>query len=376
MATADPALKLQVLTGLLESESTTLIGIDAGEVLTLAEGRGLGAMGVAGTATVGASLAAALGEHPELVELFRRGLRGEQVRAENTYGQAYWLQSFYPLRGADGAIVGAAMLALDVTRDLTTVRQAHMLRELVNNLPTNVFAVDRRGVCEISEGGILAQIGLKSGQNVGVNVFEAYNQTIPDLADAMAAAFRGETRVIEFSFGDSLFSQTTLPRRDAQGNYAGAYCIASDITQRRRDEDLLRAQMRIIQEQKEAIVRLSSPIIEVGHDALAVPLVGSLDEHRAETIMHGLLEAIAHKRARFAVLDLTGVDTVDPTSAEHLIRIIHSVRLLGAQAIITGIRPPIARIMVELGLDLSRLHTLRTLQDALRYCSESSPGAR
>ncbi|WP_434425556.1 STAS domain-containing protein [Nannocystis pusilla] len=376
MATVDPALKFQVLTGLLESESTTLIGIDAGEVLTLAEGRGLGAMGVVGTATVGASLAAALGEHPELVELFRRSLRGERVRAENTYGQAYWLQSFYPLHGADGAIVGAAMLALDVTRDLTTVRQAHMLRELVNNLPTNVFAVDPRGVCEISEGGLLAQIGLKPGQNVGVNVFEAYNATIPDLANAMGAAFRGETRVIEFGFGDSLYSQTTLPRRDARGNYAGAYCIASDITQRRRDEELLRAQMRIIQEQKEAIVRLSSPIIEVGHDALAVPLVGSLDEHRAETIMHGLLEAIAHKRARCAILDLTGVDTVDPTSAEHLIRIIHSVRLLGAQAIITGIRPAIARTMVELGLDLSRLHTLRSLQDALRYCSESSPGAR
>lgn len=376
MATADPALKLQVLTGLLESESTTLIGIDAGEVLTLAEGRGLEAMGVAGTAVVGASLAAALGEHPELVELFRRGLRGERVQAENTYGQAYWLQSFYPLRGSDGAIVGAAMLAIDVTRDLTTLRQAQMLRELVNNLPTNVFAVDRRGVCEISEGGLLAQIGLKPGQNVGVNVFEAYNATIPDLADAMSAAFRGETRVIEFSFGDSLYSQATLPRRDAQGNYAGAYCIASDITQRRRDEELLRSQMRIIQEQKEAIVRLSSPIIEVGHDALAVPLVGSLDEHRAATIMHGLLEAIAHKRARFAVLDLTGVDTVDPTSAEHLIRIIHSVRLLGAHAIITGIRPPIARIMAELGLDLGRLHTLRSLQDALRYCSESSPGVR
>ncbi|MFZ6179258.1 STAS domain-containing protein [Nannocystis pusilla] len=376
MATVDPALKFQVLTGLLESESTTLIGIDAGEVLTLAEGRGLGAMGVAGTATVGASLAAAFGEHPELVELFRRGLRGERVRAENTYGQAYWLQSFYPLRGADGAIVGAAMLAIDVTRDLTTVRQAQMLRELVNNLPTNVFAVDPRGVCEISEGGMLAQIGLKPGQNVGVNIFEAYNATIPDLADAMAAAFRGETRVIEFSFGDSLYSQTTLPRRDAQGNYAGAYCIASDITERRRDEELLRAQMRIIQEQKEAIVRLSSPIIEVGHDALAVPLVGSLDEQRAATIMHGLLEAIAHKRARFAILDLTGVDTVDPTSAEHLIRIIHSVRLLGAQAIITGIRPPIARIMAELGLDLSRLNTLRSLQDALRYCGESSPGVR
>ncbi|PCC73859.1 anti-anti-sigma factor [Nannocystis exedens] len=376
MATADPALKFQVLTGLLESESTTLISIDVGEVLTLTEGRGLEAMGVAATATVGAPLTAAFAGHAELIELFRRSLRGERSRVERMYGQACWLLSFYPLRGPDGAIVGAAMLAIDVTRDLTTVRQAQMLRELVNNVPTNVFAVDIRGVCEISEGGLLKQIGLKPGQNVGVNVFEAYSATIPDLADAMSAAFRGETRVIEFAFGDSLYSQTTLPRRDAHGNNAGAYCIASDITEQRRIEELLRSQMRIIQEQKEAILRLSSPIIEVGHDALAVPLVGSIDEHRAAIIMHGLLEAIVQKRARFAILDLTGVDTVDPTSAEHLIRIIHSVRLLGAQAVITGIRPPIARTMAELGLDLSRLHTLRSLQEALRYCSESIAGAR
>ncbi|MDC0720322.1 STAS domain-containing protein [Nannocystis bainbridge] len=376
MATADPALKFQVLTGLLESESTTLIGIDAGEVLTLAEGRGLEAMGVAATATVGASLAQAFAGQPGVLEHFRRSLQGEQVRVESVHGQAYWLHSFYPLRGPDGAIVGAAMLALDVTRDLTTVRQAELLRELVNNVPTNVFAVDTRGVCEVSEGGLLAQIGLKPGQNVGVNVFEAYNTLIPDIGLAMSAAFRGETRVIEFGFGESLYSQITLPRRDAHGNNAGAYCIASDITERRRTEELLRSQVRIIQEQKEAIVRLSSPIIEVGHDALAVPLVGSLDEQRATSILHELLQAIASKRARFAILDLTGVDTVDPTSAEHLVRIIHSVRLLGAQAIITGIRPPIARIMAELGLDLSRLHTLRSLQDALRYCSESNPDGR
>ncbi|MCY1058966.1 STAS domain-containing protein [Nannocystis sp. SCPEA4] len=373
-ATVNSALKFQVLAELLESEGTALICVDGQEVVTMAEGRGLEAMGVADRATLGSSLAAVFAKSPGVLPVWRKCLSGERVRTESIHGEAYWLQMFQPLRGSDGAVVGAAMLAIDVNRDLTTVRQAQLLRELVNNVPTNVFAVDLRGVCEVSEGGLLGEIGLRPGQNVGLNVFEAYGDAIPDLGEAMEAAFRGESRAIEFSFGDQLYSQATLPRRDAQGNSAGAFCISTNITERRRDEELLRSQMRIIQDQKEAILRLSSPIIEVGHDALAVPLVGSIDGERAAIIMHGLLEAIVHKRARFAILDLTGVDTVDPTSAEHLIRIIHSVRLLGAQAIITGIRPPIAQTMAELGIDLSRLHTLRSLQDALRHCSES--GAR
>lgn len=369
MAIATPN-KVQVLAELLEAEGTILLCIDAAEVITLVEGRGFEAMGLTGPVKVGESLATIFGHDPALLERWRRCLAGERLRAESIHRDAYWLQLFYPLRAADGALAGAALLALDVTVDMTTVRQSQMLRELVNNVPTNVFAFDTRGTCMVSEGGLLAQIGLKPGQNVG-NPFEEYAAVIPGLVDAMRAAFAGETRTIEFGFGESLYSQTMMPRRDSLGHAAGVYCIASDITKQRRDENLLRSQMSIIQEQKEAILRLSSPIIEVGHDALAVPLVGSIDGDRAAIIMHGLLEAIAHKRARFAILDLTGVDTVDPSSAEHLVRIIHSVRLLGAQAIITGIRPPIARIMAELGVDLSRLHTLRSLQDALRYCSES-----
>ncbi len=367
--TATPAHKLQVLAELLDADETLFLSVDLAENVTLAEGTRFAEMGL--DAAPSGPLATLFAGDDGALARWRRCLAGERSRAESVHGDTQWLQLFHPLRGAGGAVIGAAMLALDVTLALPNARHAKLLRELVNNVPTNVFAVDTDGVCQISEGGMLAQIGLEPGQNVGVNVFTSYDM-IPGMSEAMRKAFRGEANTLEFRFGDSLYSQINLPRRDSFGANAGVYCIASDITKQRRDEELLREQMRLIQEQKEAILRLSSPIIEVGHDVLAIPLVGSIDGDRAAIIMHGLLEAIAGKRAQFAILDLTGVDTVDPGSAEHLIRIIHSVRMLGAQAIITGIRPAIAQTMASLGLDLSGLHTLRSLQDALRYCDVSA----
>ena len=376
VATSTSALKLQLLQEIFDAEQTLLICVDAAERVTAIEGRKMAAWGRSEADMLGLPLTKLFAANEEAMSRWRRCLAGERVRGEGTYGSTYWLQLYYPLRDPDGAIVGAAMVAFDVTRDLQTARQATLLRELVNNVPTNVYALDPDGVCQISEGGLLYRAGLKPGEGVGVNLLEVYGPAVPGLSEGVQAAFRGESTVIEFPIGDRLYSQAILPRRDSSGGNAGAYCIAADITEQRRNEDLMREHMRVIQDQKEAITRLSSPIIEVGHDVLAIPLVGVVDGERAAVIMHGLLEAIVHKRARFAILDLTGVETVDPSSAEHLIRIVHSVRLLGATAIITGIRPAIARTMTELGLDLAGLLTLRTLQDALLHCGDASPRPR
>lgn len=373
-ATPDPAPKIQALAELLDAEDTILVCIDAGEAVTVAEGRRLASLGF-DPEQIGAPLSSLFAADSDALARWRRCLGGERLRVDCVQGDTQWLQLFQPRRGADGAIVGAAMLAVDVTVDVAAARHAQLLRELVNNVPTNVFAVDTAGICQISEGGLLAKAGLKPGQNVGIDVFEAYGG-LPGLKEGLLAAFQGEQTLIEYALAGSVFSQMILPRRDSLGANAGAYCIVSDVTERRRDEALLRDQVRVIQEQKAAILQLSSPIIEVGHDVLAVPLVGTIDGDRAAIIVHGLLEAIVRKKASFAILDLTGVDTVDPDSAEHLVRIVRSVRLLGAQAIISGIRPLIAQTMADLGLNLAGLVTLRSLQDALRHCSDASAQAQ
>lgn len=346
-----------------------LLELDADARVLAALGPGLRDFLPAPEAALGQRLTDLLPADCELVTRFRRCLAGERLRLDGVHRQTHWLQLYHPRRDAAGAVVGAVLIALDVTRDLAAVRQAELLHELVNNVPTNVYAVDARGICQISEGGLLASAGLRPGQLVGVDAIAAYTD-LPQVHESMRAAFAGRTTTVEFPVGDRLYSQVTLPWRDLVGEPVGAFCIASDITERRRDEDLLREQVRIIQAQKQAISALSSPIIDVREDVLAVPLVGSIDDERAAAIMSGLLAAIARKRARLAILDLTGVEAIDPGSAAHLVRIVRAVELLGCGAIVTGIRAAIAQTMAGLGLDLSSVLTLRSLQEALLHCPD------
>jgi rsbT co-antagonist protein RsbR len=112
----------------------------------------------------------------------------------------------------------------------------------------------------------------------------------------------------------------------------------------------------------------STPIIQVWDDIVTMPVVGLVDSVRAADMKNALLEAVSRTGARFAIVDLTGVDTVDTATADHLLRVMRAVRLLGARCVITGIQPAVAQIIVGLGLELQGVVTLRSLREGLRFC--------
>lgn len=130
--------------------------------------------------------------------------------------------------------------------------------------------------------------------------------------------------------------------------------------------------MEVIERQSKAIRALEAPIIEVWSRVLVLPLVGALDSRRAAEIMNRLLAAIVEKRAGFAILDLTGTGDVDAPLAAHLLSLVRAVRLLGAEGIITGLRPAAAKAMVSLGIDLQDVTTLSSLRQGLDHCIERS----
>lgn len=134
----------------------------------------------------------------------------------------------------------------------------------------------------------------------------------------------------------------------------------------------LNEQLATISRQQQQIAALSAPLLDVWQGVLAVPLFGSLDSLRVSTLVERLLGAIVERRVKYVILDLTGVDTVDTHNAAQLIRLLSALQLLGASGIITGIHPAVAQIVVQLGVDLRNIITLRSLQEALRYCM--SPG--
>ena len=203
--------------------------------------------------------------------------------------------------------------------------------------------------CTFHEGKTSPSLGLKPGQFVGMNVFD--DPPAPMDMEPMRRAVRGElVRTHVEAFGMA-WETWVVPVRDARGEPDGAVSFTLDGTEAKLREDELKSRIEIIERQRSVIRDLSTPIIEVWDSVLTLPMVGVVDSKRAADVMDDLLAAIVDKRARFAILDLTGVEIVDTKTASYLIELIRAIRLLGAEGVITGIRPNVAQTMVSLGLD-------------------------
>ncbi len=127
------------------------------------------------------------------------------------------------------------------------------------------------------------------------------------------------------------------------------------------------ARERIIADQGQAMLELSTPVVRLWEGIIAVPLVGTLDSARAQLVMEKLLETLIATGADHAVLDITGVSTVDTEVAQHLLKTVSAARLLGAECIVSGIRPQVAQTIVSLGIEFGDIATKATLADALAY---------
>lgn len=129
---------------------------------------------------------------------------------------------------------------------------------------------------------------------------------------------------------------------------------------------------QIISRQQEEMLELSTPVVTLWDGIVALPLIGTLDSARTQVVMESLLQAIVHTNSRFAIIDITGVPTVDTLVAQHLLKTITAARLMGAECIISGIRPQIAQTIVHLGINLEDVVTKARLADAFRLALERS----
>lgn len=132
-----------------------------------------------------------------------------------------------------------------------------------------------------------------------------------------------------------------------------------DVTERREAQERLKRQ-------RDEIMELSTPVIQVWDKVLALPIIGTLDSGRAARLTEGLLEKIAEQQAEVIILDISGVPTVDTLVAQHLLKTVQAATLMGATSIISGVRPETAQAIVHLGIDLGRLRSRNTLRDALQ----------
>ena len=149
-------------------------------------------------------------------------------------------------------------------------------------------------------------------------------------------------------FADAVWEATTTLDRLA--------LFTTELYQKSREE--------VINRQQQELMELSTPVVELWTGILALPLIGTLDSARTQVVMESLLQAIVRTGAAIAIIDITGVPTVDTLVAQHLLKTVAAARLMGADCIISGIRPQIAQTIVHLGVDLSAVSTKATLADA------------
>jgi rsbT co-antagonist protein RsbR len=126
-----------------------------------------------------------------------------------------------------------------------------------------------------------------------------------------------------------------------------------------------RAREDIISRQQQELLELSTPVIKLWDGVLAVPMIGTLDSSRTQMVMESLLQRIVDTESTLAIIDITGVPTVDTLVAQYLLKTVTAIRLMGADCIISGIRPQIAQTIVHLGIDLQGVTSKATLADAL-----------
>jgi rsbT co-antagonist protein RsbR len=148
---------------------------------------------------------------------------------------------------------------------------------------------------------------------------------------------------------DAVWTTSTLVDAMAQFT-ASAY-------QRSREDVIARQQVELLE--------LSTPVVKLWEGVLAVPMIGTLDSSRTQLVMEALLERIVDTGSGVAIIDITGVPTVDTLVAQHLLKTVAAIRLMGADCIISGVRPQIAQTIVHLGIDLAGVTTKATLADAL-----------
>jgi rsbT co-antagonist protein RsbR len=175
-----------------------------------------------------------------------------------------------------------------------------------------------------------------------------------------------ETATFVFSLKEALFAE--LPRGLSGQELMDAVWSSTELIDALglfTTEAYLRSREQVIQRQQEELLELSTPVVKLWEGVVAVPLIGTLDSARTQVVMENLLERILETDSAIAIIDITGVPTVDTLVAQHLLKTVAAARLMGADCIISGIRPQIAQTIVHLGLDLNEVVTKSTLAAAL-----------
>lgn len=272
--------------------------------------------------------------------------------------------------------------------------EAAGLREIFEQLPVGLIIADVTGKVTHANKEAEKVVGdgtvdqtIDEAVTAMFGIFEADMKTVINPEDVpLAKALRGETiRGQELFIRNQTFPEGVWieahaapvvgPDKVMRGASATFFdCRARKFLEEEaatQNTSLMAAEaekLEIITRLRTAVEQLSTPILELWEDVLALPVIGIVDSRRSAEMMERLLQEIVHKQSRFVIIDLTGVEVIDTSTADHFMKLVKAVGLIGAKCVLTGIRPAVAQTLVDLDVSFGQLETLRNLRHGLRYC--------
>lgn len=260
---------------------------------------------------------------------------------------------------------------LSVERSLTFLEYA----------PIPMYEINGAGIITLWNSEMTNLFGISASEAIGRSLVEVVkSDSTPDEMRRVQHDLTSMNKAVWFGTHERRngppiqCSWTCVRMQDDQGKTLGIAVTGVNLTESLAKEHELQQSLDLIKAQRDELRALSTPILEIWDNVLALPVIGTLDETRAANLMQDLLTAISTRDCRFAILDLTGVAHIDESSATHLVSILKAIGLLGARGIVTGLRPIIARTMVESGIDFTTVATLPTLRAGLKYCFDELRG--
>ena len=264
-------------------------------------------------------------------------------------------------------------------RDLeTALAAAHkkldLYQSVLDSVPNAIYTTNVNGQIMLVNQAFVGWMGRSADAIVGQNQRDLFP---PDQVAAWRKEVDGvissrQPRITEETApgenGPVVFLSQHSPVLDEQGQVYAIAGMATDISElRRAQREREMFQEQVIEVQQVALRELSTPLIPIVDGVVVMPLIGSLDSNRAQQVLETLLSGVVHNRATTVIMDVTGLPVVDTQVASVLLGAAQTVKLLGAEVILTGISPEVAQTLIGIGTDLSSMKTPGTLQNGIAY---------
>jgi anti-anti-sigma regulatory factor len=265
-----------------------------------------------------------------------------------------------------------------------TSRQQVVLETIVENLTASVIVVDLRTLetIRINRAGMDLLAMREGPENFG-SVVERNLVFHPGASERMpredwplvravttGRTVRSEMDILRYDGLRIEVDIVATPIRDDSGAITTAMLTFQDLgPMRRAERERLRIQEELISAQAAALVERSTPLIPISDEIVVTPIIGSIDIGRGKLMLDALLQGVSRSHARFAIIDITGVPTIDAQATGALTGAAAALRLLGVEPVLTGLRPEVAQTLVGMGVDLGGIATLGTLQSGIAYAN-------